>query len=60
MMPIMNLGVSTVIDVDGVRRYVKAGGILCRCGRADEKSVTGEGFRMIDDVLGMLDALHAN
>ena len=29
MMPIMNLGVSTAIDVDGVRRYVKAGdGIL--------------------------------
>ena len=25
MMPSINLGVSTTIDVDGVRRYVKAG-----------------------------------
>ena len=33
MMPIMNLGVSTAIDVDGVRRYAKAGyGILKHIG----------------------------
>ena len=33
MIPIMNLGVSTAIDVDGVRMYVKAGnGVLKHVG----------------------------